>query len=259
MVVDQRVIVSPGGPDASIVALSLADGKTLWSTRGNAAAYAPFIVGVFGGKRQLIGYDSAGLGGWDIGTGQRLWEMIPPDASDFNVATPVAWRDGLILSTENNATRYYVFRPDGSIIQKPKWFNLDCAPDTCTPAVVNIDGEDRLFCTAYGELFCLNGENLETRWSEADERFYDHTCLITGNDRLLMWTNDCDLLLFDATTDQMKLVSTARPMTSNKAESMSHPAIVGDRLFLRSQTELICLRMPDPVSSKGLPPSGEER
>ncbi|MEL6105764.1 MAG: PQQ-binding-like beta-propeller repeat protein [Planctomycetota bacterium] len=258
LVVEDQVIVAPGGPKSSLVALSVTSGETLWSTPGNAAAYAPFIVGDFGGKRQIIGYDSAGLGGWDVRTGQRLWEMVPPDASDFNVATPVLWRDGVVLATENNGTRYYVFDESGKIVPKPKWENLDCAPDTCTPVVANGGAKERLFCTAYGELFCLDGNGLKTSWSEADERFYDHSCLITGNDRLLIWSNDCDLMLLETTANDFKLLSAMRPMSRDKAESMSHPAIVGDKLFLRSQTELICLRMPSPSVEESSNLSGAE-
>ena len=66
LVVDGNVIVAPGGTENSLIALALDDGATRWSSPGNAAAYAPFVVGEFGGKRQLVGYDSAGLGGWDL-------------------------------------------------------------------------------------------------------------------------------------------------------------------------------------------------
>ena len=180
--------------------------------------------------------------------------MVPPDASDFNVATPVIWRDGVVLATENNGTRYYEFTNEGQIVVEPKWTNIDCAPDTCTPVVARTDGNDKLFCTAYGELFCLSGSDLSTKWSEADDRFYDHTCLIAGSDRLMMWSNDADLLLFDTSAEEFTLVSATRPMSDRKAESMSHPAIVGGKLFLRSQTELICIQLPETAA----PPSKRE-
>lgn len=248
LVVGDRVIIAPGSATASVAALELTTGETVWMTPGHAPAYAPFISGTFGGREQIVGYDAAGLGGWDLKTGQRLWELIPPDNSDFHVGTPVKFDDGILLATENNGTRLYHFADDGEINTDPIAENFDCAPDTCTPVVVSSVDASRMFCTAYGELFCValgrsGSDALKTIWSEMDERFYDHTCLIAGNGRILLWGSECDLLLIDATTDRMKIVSQWRPMKGDRPESMSHPAIVGDRIYLRSQTEIVCIRL----------------
>lgn len=245
LVIGDHVVVAPGSASASVVALDLHSGQTLWKTKGHAPAYAPFIFGSFGGRSQVIGYDAAGLGGWDLSTGTRLWELIPPDKSDFNVGTPIAFQGGLLVATENNAMRWYGFESDGKINPQPAAVNADCAPDTCTPVVVADGNLTRVFCTAYGELFCIEGAaDLPTIWSETDDRFYDHTCLIAGSGRVLLWGSECDLLLLDANADDLKIVSQWRPMGGEHPESMSHPAIVGDHLYLRSQFELVCIRLP---------------
>ena len=244
LVIDRRVIVAPGSKSAALVALELKTGNAIWKTPGHAPAYAPFIEGKFGGRRQIVGYDSAGLGGWDPQTGQRLWEMIPPDRSDFHVGTPVAFASGVLVATENNATRWYGFGSDGRIKPTPMAENIDCAPDTCTPVVVSLGDSERIFCTAYGELFCIDGDDkLNTRWSETDERFYDHTCLVAGNQRVLLWSSECDLILLNADSEGLDIVSQWRPMRGEHPESMSHPALVKDRIYLRSQSELICIQL----------------
>src|SRR5687767_2861014 len=78
LIVDDMLIVNPGGTNASIAALDLATGATRWTTPGAQAAYAAFIMGNFGGHWQLVGYDQHSLGGWDPCTGKRLWQLIPP-------------------------------------------------------------------------------------------------------------------------------------------------------------------------------------
>ena len=71
LLVDDKLIVNPGAAEASLVALNPADGHVIWKTAGDSAAFSSFIVGTFGGKRQLVGYDKTSLGGWDIETGAR--------------------------------------------------------------------------------------------------------------------------------------------------------------------------------------------
>ena len=77
LVVDGKLIVNPGGPEASVVALDPATGEIVWQTPGPPAAFASFVVADPRGLRQLVGYDAAGCGGWDIATGRRLWSLAP--------------------------------------------------------------------------------------------------------------------------------------------------------------------------------------
>ncbi len=240
LIVDDMLIINPGAKEASVVALDRKTGKVIWKSKGHAAAYGSFIVGRFGGKRQIIGYDVAGLGGWNPKTGERLWEMIPPARSDFNVGTPVFFNNKILLATENNLTRLYDFNSKGNLNPKPIELNEDLGPDTCS-AVLH---QNRLFCTAYGELYCLDmKDKMKTLWKQEDDIFYDHTNLIAGNNRLLAWTTTGDLLLLKADSNKYEVVSHYHPFKGEDVESMSHPAIVGDYLYLRSRDQLFCLKL----------------
>ena len=197
-------------------------------------------MGELGGRRQVIGYDSASVGGWDPATGERLWEHVPREGADFNVTTPLIHAGQLLLATENNATRLHGFLPDGKINPKPVLVNGSLAPDTCSPVIVG----DRVFATAYGEMYCLDLKNgLKTIWVMEDDMFFDHSNVIGGNGRVLAWTNSGDLLLLDATANEFKPLSRLRPFGDASADSMSHPAIVGNRLYLRGPNELACFEL----------------
>lgn len=242
LIVDDRLIVNPGSREASLAALDCRTGKVLWTTPGNAAAYSAFIVASVSGTQQIIGYDSAGLGGWDARTGKRLWTVVPRGGGDFNVGTPALIGDSLLVATENNATRLYGFDASGRARAEPLHVNEDLAPDTVTPVVIS----GRVFAAAYGELYCLDLKNgLKTLWSVEDDIFYEHSNLIAGNDRVLIWTTSGDLLLIRADSDGYEVVSRWRPFQGEHLESMSHPAIVGHRLYLRTKTELVCLSLTD--------------
>jgi outer membrane protein assembly factor BamB len=239
LIVDDLLITNPGAKNASVVGLDLKTGKVRWKTPGSAAAYGAFMLGTFGGVRQVIGYDVRSLGGWDPKTGKRLWEMNPGDAVDFNVGTPVPIGGRFLVATENNATRLYDFTADGKAITKPVAFNDDLAPDSCTPVMIG----HRIFCSAYGELYCLDARNgLKTIWSVEDDLFQEHVNLIAGNSRVLAWTIGGDLLLIDGQSDSYKLISHIRPI-AGKVETLSHPAILKNRLFLRGNKQLVCFKI----------------
>ena len=148
--------------------------------------------------------------------------------------TPVVLGDRVLLGSENNATRLHAFDKSGKLNPEAVLRNGDLAPDTCTPVVVN----GKIYATAYGELFCVRLSDMKTLWKKTDDMFYDHSNVMGGPDRVLVWTMAGDLLLLDATVDEYRLVSRFRPFGDTTLDSMSHPAIVGDRILLRSKERL---------------------
>ena len=240
LIVGDKLIINPGEPDASVVSLHRKTGKLIWKTPGHAAAYSAFVVGELGGRLQIVGYDSGSLGGWDTATGKRLWQHVPTEGSDFNVTTPLIHEGKLLLATENNATRLHRFLKNGLLDDKPLKANSSLAPDTCSPVIVG----DRVFATAYGEMYCLDlKDNLKTLWVAVDDMFFDHSNVIGGNGRVLVWTQSGDLLLLDAAANEFKPLRRLRPFGDGKVDSMSHPAIVGDRLYIRGPSELACFEL----------------
>ena len=237
LIVGNKLIINPGVPDASVVALDRKTGKLIWKTPGHAAAYSAFVFGELGGRWQIIGYDSASLGGWDPSTGKRLWQHVPNEGADFNVTTPLIHEGQVLLATENNATRLHRLLKNGLLDDKPVMVNASLAPDTCSPVIV----ADRVFATAYGEMYCLDlKDNLKTVWLAEDDMFYDHSNVIGGRGRVMVWTQSGDLLLLDAAANEFKPLRRLRPFGDGKVDSMSHPAIVGNRLYLRGPGELAC-------------------
>jgi outer membrane protein assembly factor BamB/ABC-type phosphate/phosphonate transport system substrate-binding protein len=234
LLVDGRLVVNPGAREASLVALDAATGKELWRCPGAAAAYASFIVGRFGGVRQIVGYDATSLGGWDVASGRRLWTLIPPNKGDFNTPTPIAVDGRLLVSSENNGTRLYDFDDGGVIRQKPLAQNAELAPDSSTPIV--LDG--KVF-GCWNCLYCLDATTLRTLWTSNDDAFNCYASLIGGSGRVLAATAGGSLILFDADGNRCTLLSQIQVFEN--AEMFSHPALVGNRLYLRGQNSMQCL------------------
>ncbi len=241
LVVDDKVIVNPGAAKASLVALNPKTGAVLWKTPGDKAAFGSLIVGTFGGRRQIVGLDKHALCGWDIATGKRLWRVEPPRSNDFNVATPIAAGEMLLVSTENNGTRMFRFDKDGIIIPQPAAIDEDLAPETQTPVAV----ETRLFGVWRG-LHCLDLANgLKPLWKADDKAFDDYASIIACGNRVLILSKHGELLLVDAKADHYKLISRLKVFDDDPGV-YSHPALIGKHLFVRGSEEIVCLNLESP-------------
>jgi outer membrane protein assembly factor BamB len=235
LVADGKVLVQPGAADTSLVALDLATGEVAWRSPGPAPSYGSLIVATFGGRRQIVGHDATSLGGWDIATGRRLWSLDPPIQGDFNVPTPLAIDGRLLVATENNGARLYQFEDDGVIDPRPVMSNSRLRPDMSSPVAVG----SRVFCV-HQFLDCLDVDlNLATRYRVRDSALADYGAMIADDDRLLI-VGKGELLLVDARSDEFRLISRLR-VFDDAAEVFSHPAIVGDRLFIRGESSLLCI------------------
>jgi outer membrane protein assembly factor BamB len=87
------VVVTPGGEQATIVALNKKTGAVIWKSAvpgGDPAAYASAIVVQAGGRKQYVQFLSKGIVGVDAKTGQFLWRYAEPVKGMAQMVTPVA-------------------------------------------------------------------------------------------------------------------------------------------------------------------------
>lgn len=239
LIVEDMLIVNPGGANASLVALDCANGRTRWSAPGYPAAYGAFIYGEFGAAPQIIGYDERSLGGWDARTGKRLWTVVPPTKGDFNVPTPIAANGGIVVSTENNGTRFYRFEKTGMIVATPAARFAELSPDTSTPVVTN----GRVFGATRERLYCLDlQQGLRPIWDRKENTMGDHATLIADEERVLVITLGGELILLDARADKEPILDRMQ-LFQEDVEVYSHPALVGTRLYARGGSSVMCVEL----------------
>ncbi|MFO0819437.1 MAG: PQQ-binding-like beta-propeller repeat protein [Pirellulales bacterium] len=237
LIVDGKLIVNPGGPQASLVALDPATGELLWKSPGGPAAFASFVVFERGGRKQVAGYDKLSCGGWDVATGERLWTLKPRVPGDFNVPTPLVLEDRLLLTSENNGVRLIGFTPQGE--PEERAYYGACGPDMHTP----VRAGDRLFAVHKNKIHCLSATDLKLLWSAADRSLAGHVSLAASGDRVLAQTQAGELLLIDARADRLSILSRLS-LFSDEVSLYAHPALVGDRLYVRGPNHLVCIRLP---------------
>jgi outer membrane protein assembly factor BamB len=86
------VVVTPGGPQATMVALNKKTGALIWKSAipgGDVAGYASAIVVQAAGRKQYVQLLSKGLVGVDARTGQFLWRYAEAAKGPAQYFTPI--------------------------------------------------------------------------------------------------------------------------------------------------------------------------
>jgi outer membrane protein assembly factor BamB len=97
------VVVTPGGAEATMVALNKKTGAVIWKSAvpgGDPAGYASAIVVKAGSRKQYVQFLSKGIVGVDAKTGRFLWRYKEPVKGMAQMVTPVA-RDGYVYGGAN--------------------------------------------------------------------------------------------------------------------------------------------------------------
>lgn len=246
LLADGRLIVAPGAPEAAVVALDPATGAELWRSPGLPSGYGSFVAAYPGGRGQVIGFDAATLGGWDIVTGKRLWTLKPDVGGGFNVPTPVVLPGHplrLLVSTETDGTRIYALGDDGQIAPAATMESTELASEMATPVVVG----DRVFCVQDRLMDLDINAGLRSTPHEGGRFLDTYAAAVASRDSLLVIGNNCHLLLFDIGADGCRLVSSLAALeqsaTAPAFPVYAHPALVGTRLFMRGCNEIACLEL----------------
>ncbi len=94
------VLATPGGSQATLVALNKKTGAVIWKSvvpGGDPAGYASAIVVEGGGRRQYVQFLGKGIVGVDAKSGQFLWRYDQTSKGPANMPTPVA-KDAYVYS-----------------------------------------------------------------------------------------------------------------------------------------------------------------
>ena len=239
LLVDGKLVLNPGGADASIVALDPATGKTLWKTPGEPASYGSLIAGTLGGTLQIVGHDKTTLGGWEAATGKRLWTIAPNRESDFFVPTPLIDQGRLVVVTESEGVQVFRFQAQGRIVPQPgAAFDL-LKPQTHTPV---ISGQ-RLFGLTH-ELICLDSLSLALVYKAGDPAFGEHSNLFASPERVMICCDNGELIVINARSDKFDVLGRMRVFPDERG-LLSHAALVGRTLYMRGSREIVGVDLDD--------------
>ena len=229
-------ICTPGGNNASVVALDKKTGQTVWTSKGlseRSAYCSPRLIET-GGKQIIATMLRDSVVGLDAESGTLLWkDMIKVGIRRPNHPITPVFHNGDIYITagyEKGGVKYRLSQ-DGSNISK-EW--EDSTLDIHHGGVVLVDGHlygANWKSNARGDWVCLDWDSgkvmYEARWNG------NKGCIIYADKMLYCYDeNTGDLALVKASESGFEIVSSFR-ITRGSGKHWAHPAISDGRLYMR--------------------------
>jgi outer membrane protein assembly factor BamB len=230
-----RVIVTPGGGQATLVAMNKKTGAVIWQSvapGGDPAGYASAIVVQGGGRRQYVQFLSKGIVGVDAKTGKFLWRYAEPAKGPAQMATPVA-RGEYVYGAAN--------RIGGGLVR------LKASPDGVTAEQVyftrglpnNIGGAVVVGAHLYG----TNAEGLvaaeflsgKLMWQE---KSYGPSSIASVDGLLYLHGENGEVALVEASPEGYREKGRFMPPDSPKhrnasEKSWAYPVVANGKLYIR--------------------------
>ncbi len=233
-----KLLVNVGGSGgAGIVALALADGKTIWKSTDEAASYSSPVAATIDGARQIVFVTRLNVVSIDPANGSvRFRFPFGARGPTVNAANPLILGNHLFVSASYGVgAQWAKVGADGA---KEIWANDDVMSSQYTTCVekdgllYGIDGRQDV---GMARLRCFDPRDGSIRWTE--EKFGTGT-LILADGKLVIMKTDGELVLAKPSPEAFRPLARAK-MFEGIVQAL--PALSDGLLFARDTRTLKCL------------------
>ena len=234
---DKVIVVCYSKGENFVIAVSRADGHTLWKTAASnpTCSYSAPLIRKLAGRFQMIASGNNAVTSYDPETGKVIWVVDGP-SRDF-VATPVYHEKAdLVLGCSSWPNRVLVaIKPDGQgnvTSSKVAWKTSEGAPYVPSPIAVG----DWFFTAAFAgkAAHCYDAATGNVLWTEPMGL---HHASPVSADGLVYFLNDDGVMHVVRAGATFELV--ARNALGEK--TYASPALSGNQIFLRGFRTLYCI------------------
>ena len=231
-----KVVVTPGGGDATIVALDKKTGKNIWKSKvGDGAHYASAIVAETGGKKQYIQFLAGGVVGVAGDDGTLLWRYDNPHNGTANCSTAI-YHDGHVFAASGYGVGGGLAKIEGSgdsFTAEQQYFVKRIKNHH--GGIVLVDGH--LYGTGDDSLICIEWKTGKIKW---DERKPGKGSIVYADGRLYVRNEGGPITLVEANPDKYVQHGKFDQPDRSGANAWSHPVVANGKLYLRDQDVLLC-------------------
>jgi len=238
LVADGFVIVHAGGEgNRGLLAYGISDGQVRWGAPAGGHSYSsPQLVQV-AGRRSVALVCDAGLSLVDPADGSIIWRHAWPH-NNYRVIQPLVVDDStLLMTTDFQGTRRLDLRPEGTGLAADERWTSRAMKSGFNDYVAH---EGSLYGFDPNILAAVDLETGERQW-KGGRYGNGQLLLLPDADQLLVLTEKGELALLRANPEQLEELSRFSVLGS---KTWNHPALVGDRLYVRNAEEMAALAMP---------------
>jgi len=238
--VDGDAIIIPiGGKKAGAISgFDRATGKLLWKALDDRSSYgSPFIASP-GGVKQIIAFTGTRMVGLRHSDRKLLWDHPFPTKFEQTIVSPVVWKDQVIIGGEAKPTLAVRLERDGNGVKKEiAWKSEELRMYLATPVLFN----DHLigFDQRATQLVCLDLDAGTAAWTSPGLGTKNAVLLLAG-DVLFTQSLEGEMRIARVSKDEYKEL--AKWKVAERG-TYAHPALVGNRLFVKGPETLICYEL----------------
>jgi outer membrane protein assembly factor BamB len=237
-----RLIVTPGGKEATMVALDKKTGATIWKcaipVKSAEAGYASVVIANVGGVKQYVQLLNGGVVGVST-DGKPLWQYEKLGPNTANIPTPVVLHDKIFAAAGygKGGALLKLTASGRDVTAKEIYFNRELTNKHGGVVVVGDyaygDTDDQ------GRPFCAEVKTGKIKWKRAHEGDGRGSASITYADgRLYIQYDNGVTALVEASPNGYKETGSLKVETDGPA--WAHPVVAGGRLYLREGDSLYC-------------------
>ncbi|MFO0919240.1 MAG: PQQ-binding-like beta-propeller repeat protein [Planctomycetaceae bacterium] len=244
-----RVICTPGGEKATVVALNGQTGELIWKTvraDDRGAGHASMVISEIGGVKVYVQTTAGGALGVRANDGKLLWSY-PIDATTAVAPTPIIRDDYVFFSAgyrRGGALLQQLPGPDGTVTIK-EIYPLKVKLANKHGGIVLVgdflygDSDDS------GTPFCADFLTGEVKW-QARGSGKGSACIAAADGHIYLRYANGVTVLAKADPEKYEEVGAFEPPGSGERPSWSHPVILDGKLYLRDQDVLTCFDLRTP-------------
>jgi outer membrane protein assembly factor BamB len=229
LVVGEKVLVNPGGPGASIVALNKKDGSLIWKSQSERAGYSSAMVLEAVGTPQVVFFTSTRAVGLDLKDGRLLWEYGKPANRVANSATPIVRANRVFISSDYGTGGGVVeIKANGKdMAAQELYFTKDMRNHHSSSVLVG----DHLYGFSGSILTAMKFDTGEIAWKD---RSVGKGSLVYADGHLYLFSENGVVGLAEATPTGYVEKGRFR-IQQDSLPTWTHPVVAGGRLYLRDQ------------------------
>lgn len=234
LIVDDMVVVTPGGKGGTLLTLNKFTGKPIWQSAGvtEGAHYSSPEVATIDGVRQIVQFSNKSVFGVTLNEGKPLWSYAAPANGTANCCSPIIAGNLVFASSSYGTGGGLTKITSAGSAQQAEEVYFEKKMACHHGGIVKIG--DYMYSNGGGALICMEFATGEIKWQN---RASGKGSLCVADGMLYLLGEGHELALAEVNPE--KYVEHGKfKITSHGKPAWAHPIVAGGRMYIRDQESL---------------------